>query len=137
MCAFTLLFSSLAYSKDDTYLCIAEESTGFYFENGKWGQAKFDVSEEKFLIRKIKTHEVGYVDKKNNYGIYPLGENYSVHVCEQNQRTKKMICNGITGKIFFSPTSGRFLKSYIFGYWEGIDNNTNTPHLMRGRCSKI
>lgn len=137
VCALTFLFSTSSYAKDDTYFCVAENSTGFFFKNGKWDRAFFDVSKEKYIIRKLKKGELFFGRKNYTYGVYPLGDDVSVHGCKLIQNATEMLCDGVVSKLFISLKAGRFLKTYNMGYWEGEDNNKNTPHIMIGRCSKI
>ncbi|SFL38498.1 hypothetical protein SAMN05216302_10744 [Nitrosomonas aestuarii] len=125
----------VAWGSEDeaAYLCVVEESTGFHFENGKWGRAHFNVSEEKFIIRKIKPDEL-YFNKDHPYGVYRLGKNSASLRCKAG---KNIVCDAGLGELLFSPESGRFIKTYPIGYWDGSDNNEDTPNISRGRCSKI
>lgn len=119
----------------DTWLCVSEDSTGFYFEKGKWGRAKFDVQEDKFIIRPIKESDGRYFkDKEHPYGVFNLGKNRPSKRCSNYEN---IICKVGLGELFFSPETGRFIKTYTAGYWDGQDNNDNTPNITRGRCSKI
>ena len=130
--------SMLSHSDDvhsDTWLCISEDSTGFYFEDGKWGQAKFDVSDDKFIVRPLKESDGRYFkDKEHTYGVFDLGRDHPSKRCKSNI---SIVCKVGLGELFFSPKSGRFIKTYPVGYWDGQNNNNNTPHITRGRCSKI
>lgn len=129
--------SSYGGESSNTYLCISEESTGFYYEKGQWGRASFNVKNDKFILREIKTGESGYLDKENSYGIFPIGEKQPELQCGISESEDNFVCQGLLGQLYFSPKSGRFIKTYITGYWDGIDSNENTPVITRGRCSKI
>ena len=134
----SLLFSfSLAVGAEDlSFLCIAEGASGFRFENGSWHSVAFDVSEAKYILKKVKESEFGFEDKENPYGLYDFGESSTITRCSQSESGDFMCLVG-TGDFFFSPSSGRFIKTYTLGYWDGVDSNDNTPHIERGRCSKI
>lgn len=121
-----------------SYLCVSEDSTGFYFENGKWDRTQFNTDDEKFIIRKMKPDEVFFKENENRYGVYDLGENIASRRCNApSEHTKDIICKAGIGELYFSPESGRFIKTYIAGYWDGSDDNDNTPNITRGRCSRI
>lgn len=134
---FTILFASgNAFSAENTsYLCVVDEITGFYFKNSKWGQASFNPNEEKFIIRKLNDFEKGLRDKKYTYGLVDLGRENAHGSCIK-YGADRIYCT-FMGELHFSIKSGRFIKTYTGGYWDGIDNNKNTPHIQRGRCSKI
>jgi len=134
---FLLLFTSVTNADESTYLCIAEESTGFYFENGSWGRAHFKVSDEKYIIRKMKEVELEFFGGKHPYGVYSLGGKYPEYRCSVTESSNNYICRDGVGDFLFSPKSGRFIKSYMAGYWDGEDKNEDTPSITRGRCSKI
>ena len=129
--------SSYGEQSSNTYLCISEESTGFYYEKGQWGHANFNVKNDKFILREIKVGELGYFGKENSYGIFPIGERHPELQCGISESENNFVCQGLLGQFYFSPKSGRFIKTYIAGYWDGKDNNENTPAITRGRCSKI
>lgn len=133
LCAVAISVSA----EDVTYICVSEEATGFYYENKSWGRAHFNVSEDKYILRKIKENELGYKDKKNPYGVFSLGGKNPEYRCFINEYSGDFVCRVGLGQFFFSPESGRFLKTYTAGYWDGADSNDNTPNITRGRCSKI
>lgn len=127
-----------AAANADPYLCVAEESTGFAYENEKWGRTYFDVSETKYIVRKIKKDE-GFYSDSNPYGVFELGSNFPDHRCfdPSGFEDKAIICRAGIGQFFFIPETGRYLRTYTAGYWDGKDDNDNTPLIERGRCSKI
>jgi hypothetical protein len=129
-------FSTLASENETvTYLCVSEESTGFFFKDGKWEQANFDVSEDKFIIRPIKKSDGFYFkDKENPYGVFELGNKRPSKRCKD---LGNIVCNVGIGELRFSPETGRFIKTYTAGYWDGIDGNEDTPNITRGRCSRV
>jgi len=132
-----LSFTVTALADEPTYLCVSEESTGFVFEKGSWRRANFNVADEKYIVRRIKEDEFGFKDKDNPYGVFALGENFPEFRCSISEDSKNYICRIGLGQFLFSPKSGRFIKTYTSGYWDGADNSDNTPHITRGRCSKI
>jgi hypothetical protein len=124
-------------TEEPTYLCVSEEAVGFYYDQKSWGRTHFKVTEDKYIIRKIKESDPGYKDRKNIFGVFPLGGTYPEYKCFINSNSNAYICNIGLGQFLFSPDSGRFISTYTKGYWEGEDNNDNNPVIRRGRCSKI
>ena len=47
-----LVFSVAAGAQADSYLCVADASTGFYFDKATkvWKQTSFNVSDRKFVV---------------------------------------------------------------------------------------
>lgn len=136
-----MTISSFCYAEptEDSFLCAADDAVGFKYENGSWEKASFDISEEKFIIRRINENEIGFKDKENPYAIYKLGKNTSTLRCPSPDKASgNFFCRlGNMGQLSFSPESGRFIKTYNFGYWQGSDDINDQPHIMKGRCSKI
>ena len=95
------------------------------------------MKNDKFILREIKTGELGYTEKESLYGIFLLGAKHPELWCSISKSGNNFVCQGLLGQLYFSPKSGRFIKTYIAGYWDGKDNNENTPAITRGRCSKI
>ncbi|WP_157953873.1 hypothetical protein [Microbulbifer sp. A4B17] len=88
-------------------------------------------------FEKSKKTEFWYKDKKHPYGVFELGAKSPVYRCLISEYANDFICHVGVGEFFFSPESGRFIKTYTAGYWNGENNNENTPNVTRGRCSKI
>lgn len=127
---------SIAESSDTepTYLCVAEESTGFIFDNGEWKRASFNINNHKYILRKLKKDEKPLMaDRPHSYGLYKLGSNKQRFSCFHNI---DFYCEGIAEEFYFSPESGKYLMSYMLGYWKD-EYGSNTPSISRGRCSKI
>lgn len=127
----------VSFAAENAYLCIPEESTGFYYDNGSWGRSKFNVSGKKYIIRKLKDGEMCISNPDAPYGVFDLGDNFAIMGCYSDKDFKGFHCVCSSGELFFSTESGRFIETYIRGYWDGKDNNNNTPTITRGRCSKF
>ena len=137
--AITLLLTlsataALSEGNTDSYLCSADEATGFFFENGKWGSSTFNVQEEKFIIRPLNETEKDRYSDEYSHGYATLGNSFVTSGC--SYAYGMFHCESLY-EIRFSPDTGRYLKSHLVGYWTGEDNNENTPYLERGRCSKV
>jgi len=124
----------------DQWLCVADKSTGFQFKDGKWGQVRFKIDESKFILRKFREDEDGF-GKSGPYGVMQLGSDYPLYKCSEltdwGDGMRFFYCDSVNGDFRFSTVSGRFIRSYMGGYWDGKDNNNDTPLIEIGRCSKI
>ena len=46
-------------------------------------------------------------------------------------------CNRFGGEWYMNLENERFMSTYTWGYVDGIDNNSNTPAIQIGTCSRI
>lgn len=116
----------------ESWLCAAEEVIGFIDGKEGWKQDSFDIKDERFLLRPLKKSDAGYVNKLQlTYGAFELGNKRSNYLCRELD--KDIICKAFVGEFNFSRESLRFLSSYMFGFWDGVD----TPLLIRGTCTSL
>lgn len=133
-----LLVASVARGEGSEFFCVAEEIVGFAYSPSKgWHSSNFNADEEKFVIRKLKENELGFNKQKERYGFFKLGDDSTLDFCEIEVDGGPISCNGFTGETIFAPSTGRFIRTNTFGYWLGGNETSDTPYIMRGRCSKI
>lgn len=138
----TLLLVALAASatrvEASEFFCVAEEIVGFAYSPGRgWHASNFNSDDEKFVIRKFQKGEMGYREGAETYGFFELGADSTIDFCEMQGEGGPISCNGLMGDTFFAPSTGRFIRTFTFGYWLGGNEGSDTPYIMRGRCSKI
>lgn len=136
------MLSNFVYAEDkDTndikLLCIADVSTGLVYKNNNWISSKIKHEGQRYIVKKLKKGEVGYKDDLKRYGLSDFGSAYPTSFCDNPAINDGfVICKGV-GEFMYSPVSKRFMFSYLHGYWEGNDNNKDTPHITIGKCSEI
>ncbi len=114
-----------------TWLCIADKSTGFTVENGTWVTARFNVADDKFLLKEdpetktFRWQEFG--DKYKGFPCKAFGDKDEPTLFE---------CSSLIHALINVKTL-RFMTWYPVGYVDGRDNNANTPYIAIGRCSKF
>ncbi len=134
----TVLFSMLVTAANaDPWLCVGKVSTGFTFQNDKWEQTKFNVENEKYILRKLKEGEHFFGAKAQTYGLFILGNDMSGLPCDDVSQPGMFTCLSSSSEFKFSTKSGRFLMTHTAGYWEGKDDADNPPFISIGRCSKL
>jgi hypothetical protein len=133
-----VIFSMLAtVASADPWLCITEQSTGFVFKNGKWEHGRFTVEDRKYILRKLTKSDF-YYRGDNKYGLFLLGTDLVGTPCGDPSISGNIFCEDFFGQFRFSTKSGRFLMTYMNGYWDSIaDDESHTPLISIGRCSKI
>jgi len=117
--------------EDPKWICIAEAATGFKYEGGKWVTVYFDVEPSRYLVSK----KPWLGDMR--YQVVRLGEKYG-SACQENGPNKEgwLQCRGLK-EFMINIKALRYLKSYLYGFADGTDNDENTPHIERGNCSPL
>lgn len=136
-----LALSIPAQASAESWLCIADMSTGFSADKTTkiWRQANFRVSDKRVIIKpsdnpswKYEVNEFGKQsdlpaawckDGPNDYGY--------------------LFCTSLFGEFKFNTINLRYLRTFLAGYVEITPSNTlikegeNDPGIEIGRCSKI
>lgn len=128
---------SLNVGATDSYLCVADLTTGFAFDSAKkqWGSAMFR-SEKKLVVAKAK-------QKPYAWEVKEVGDNRPGATCEQDfNEAGNLFCSGVFD-LRFNSRKLRFLYVYPIGYWSDDEKGgmsregANTPALAIGKCSVI
>jgi hypothetical protein len=133
-----VIFSMLAtVASADPWLCTTEQTTGFVFKNDNWEPGRFTVEDRKYILRKL-TEADFYYRGDNKYGLFLLGMDLVGTPCTNPSLSGNIFCEDFVGQFKFSTKSGRFLMTYMSGYWDSkSDAESHTPLISIGRCSKI
>ena len=118
---------ALIFAKDsNSYLCVAEKATGFSYSSGSksWTSTNFKVSETKYLLLKTS----------NKWEWRDFGSNFG-GLCEAADDGDFIKCNVLFGEHIMSRKNLRFMKSYMVGYVDGVNSDSNTPSIIIGKCS--
>ena len=49
----------------------------------------------------------------------------------------QFVCSSVVREYEFNLRANRFLVFYLLGYFDGRDNNENTPSVSGGMCTKV
>ena len=138
--AISLLFGFLlAFGANaaESYLCVAELTTGFTYDNGKkaWKSADFR-SEKKIAVTRARQKPYVWEAKE-------VGDSRPAAVCEQDfNEAGNLFCSGVFD-LRFNKRQLRFLYVYPIGYWSDDSSGApskegaNTPALAIGRCRAL
>lgn len=121
----------------EQYLCVAEHSTGFSYNKvtKEWENANFKA-DEKYVIAKAD-------GTKHAWQVTEIGKTSPSFRCESDfTEYGYLSCPGIGGDFNFNKKNGRFLFSYLIGYYtvipevnQGKDEGSDTPLIGIGKCS--
>lgn len=142
-----------------SYFCTADAAGGVSYNDGtkKWEGTIFRVEDRYILTVKLfgEVEQEYQTDKKTYFVTFSEHGNEAVGVLEgscytNNNKLREinplisyitengdLSCKLMGGDLDVNLVNGRFLKSYNWGYVDGVDNNSNTPHIEIGKCSRI
>ena len=132
-----LLLSLGAHAATESYLCVAELTTGFTYDGAKktWKSADFR-SDKKLAISRAKQKPYAWEAKE-------VGDSRPGAVCDKDfNEAGNLFCTGVFD-LRFNKRQLKFLYVYPIGYWSD-DNSTgisregaNTPALAIGKCKPV
>jgi hypothetical protein len=138
-----LLASLPALASAETYVCVVDQATGFYFNRAQktWQQTSFKVT-QKYLVKPNVDASIA-----GKWVVVEFGRSAPTAVCEYDfTSTGALRCNGLGGEFVMNRKNLRFLVSYLLGYWTdaipGEEAGTfvegeNTPLISLGKCSLL
>lgn len=136
--ALILLSALTTTANAESWLCVADQTTGFAFKDGKWISGEFDTSEAKHIIRPLQEGDFGYGQQDFTHGVFVPEKPGNIQWCRKADGEEFYLrCRGF-GELHYSNKTGRYLKTYPFGYVKGDDiGGADTPHIEIGRCSEL
>ena len=131
-----------SHSYADSYVCVAEKSTGFHYnqKTHQWDDARFRT-DTKYLIRKADQNDVW--EKNHNMAVVIFGKKKSEFRCQEGiNDVGLLLCYSLSGQFKFNNLSLRFLRSMTFGYYNNgygkfPDKLSASPFLEIGTCTKM
>lgn len=119
----------------ETYLCTADLSTGFRFDQGQWNIARFKTNSDRFIVYSIDSGQTKYEVKR-------VGSDKIQHKCERpwlsdRVHSHRIICGGQGIGFMLDLLTLRFQSIYGIGFIGGEDGPDDTPALTIGKCSTI
>tara|TARA_B110000503_G_C6787841_1_gene265979 strand:- start:35 stop:457 length:423 start_codon:yes stop_codon:yes gene_type:complete len=122
----------------DNWLCIGEQSTGFFLEGGAWEITGFNPG--KYLI-KPSDDVTKLMDNAAVYQVHSFGNETQSWICPDFIEGK-LVCYGFAarGDTFkYNRETGNFLTTTTMGYVETLKGKVSedTPLIEIGKCSKL
>jgi hypothetical protein len=117
---------------DRAYYCVVEASGGIHYNEAtkKWeGIGFYDPAGwfYKFVLR-VKVNEQVITYSATNISEQCISDGVSRDFIE---------CSAGWMEYTFNLSTNRFLAVYKLGYTNGVNNNSNTPFVSGGTCTKI
>lgn len=134
-----LVISAAVAQEDepDQYLCIADQATGFIYEDGRWHSANFDVGDNKYIVRRARESD-GILAEGKEWGYAAFGTENFVG-CDQvgPSFTCALFGEKLLGIFVVNLITLRYQKYYPFGYTNGRDSPDDTPYIEIGKCGPL
>lgn len=112
------------------YVCESEFLAGFYWSNGDWIGTQGTYNSEKFLVS-----ESDGVVIISAFGSKLAPPFFGPLACKSEPTA--ITCDTFYGQFRLSKLTRRYVESYVEGYWDGADNNANSPHVIIGSCAEM
>jgi hypothetical protein len=138
--------------KDASYFCVGEFAGGLWYNERtkKWEGATFKP-DAKFVMR---MKHLRSETRKDSRGKDEPAQVFDVTITPEGGRVAETClqpdgsvvfssdrmtfrCLGVRDEYKFNLENNRFLSFYLFGYFDGADNNKDTPVVTGGVCTKI
>jgi hypothetical protein len=133
-----VLFMLPGVSIADQWLCVAEDSNGFFYDESskKWARSGFYINDHKYIVKPSTG--------RYKYTITKLGNKFSTFACDAGFNDHGMLdCETSADSLYgvykffkMNHLTGRFTLYYMAGYLQG-DNNDDSPSVTIGKCSKF
>ena len=125
-----------------SWLCLAEQSTGFAFINGAWRATNFTPEKYILKVRKVtdiercleRNTELGKCPEFTGYVFTKFGEDDG-DICKNNN-SATIVCGSLFTYVVFYKATLRFMSIYKAGYVDG-DRPGNTPSITIGKCAPL
>jgi hypothetical protein len=129
----------------DSYLCIADLSTGFRFDSDtkRWVSTSFKPI-QKFIVSRRKADSPW--GKEYKWLVTQVGDTAPASLCNLDfDQSGNLICFGFT-EFRMNNKNLRFLSIYVMGYWmDNVDTpwgltrkeGDDAPAMSIGKCSPI
>jgi hypothetical protein len=123
----------------ESYVCVADHSTGFKWNGNSWEPARFSVDRKKYVVTDATddARAAGHT-----HIVKEISSNRIVHRCTRKtlpdgKPSLQMPCGGMGYGFVFNFETLRFDEIYTYGYVEADDSNDNTPQMTIGKCTKL
>ena len=107
-----------------TFLCVADQSTGFKWNGSEWQDARLH-SDEKYTV----------TWNGSRFVFTAAGEPNPEYECESTYL--HVVCENKSSRMSFNGETLRFAHYSTLGYTEGWDGDDLTPSVTFGRCTRL
>ncbi len=133
-----VVFSVGVAAQDTSYLCMADQATGFRFDKTtkKWSAATFDVSSDKYIVARSK-------DESYTWVVTKVGDDQPLFYCKDNIGADDQIldCNLFDPSFHFDVRTLRFtairVQGYIVPSGHGRNEGDAEPLMEIGTCAPL
>lgn len=122
-----------ALAESRNYFCVAEHSAGMTSDDGNWKSSRFNVSDQRYIIRPVSPNSG---DSTSTHAVYRMQGNVFMLYCQDTSADSGMLfsCGSRIWNFLVANGSLRFQSYYGFGY---LDDANDDPHLTIGTCSPL
>ena len=123
---FLLLYFATGLFAEQGLICMVDHIVGFQSsgDSGSWKAQSYKLDIKYVITKNSDTYDLKYFGKTQ-----PL--------CKSDKIADKtrIVFKCFHGHFLLNKDSGRFIKTYTYGYIEEINEGNQFPNLQIGRCS--
>src|SRR5262245_40293179 len=130
----TLVLATSYANAQDSYLCIADQTTGFIYDKNlkSWKQTTFKAGDRYLLTR---------ASKQGSWILKKFGEQHAMAECGQFNTAGNLLCGDGGADFRMNRDNLRFLYVFPHGYWFNknpkVDEDGDTPYIEIGKCGGL
>ena len=133
-----IVFSVGVGAVADSYLCMADQATGFRFDRATktWGSASFDVSSDKYIVARSK-------DESYTWAVTKAGDDQPLFYCKDDigADDQVLLCSVFDPSFHFDVRTLRFTAIRVHGYivpsGDGRSEGDAEPLIEIGKCAPL
>ena len=133
-----IVFNVAAVSQTDSFLCIADQSIGFVFDevSKTWFPTTFDVGDRKYNVARSK-------DERHKWAVQRVGMNRPLMYCNDDfgGDDRMLACDATDPSFYLDVKTLRFTSAKVHGYIlpSGKDYSEGdlAPYIEIGKCSPL
>ncbi len=128
-----IVFSVAAAAQADSYLCVADKSTGFQFNKSTktWESVNFNVDDSKYIVRPTTPDDKVLWPGRYAYGVWKLGENTPMILCKEGISKADWLSRGAEYQRFvLNARTNRYMHTYVGEYMVATFENVRDDHGM-------
>ena len=140
---FAWVFMYTTAISEERYLCVADKTTGFLYDETTKEWVSYDfITKYKYIISpNLEDKKLWLFGESQDFAfmVTEVGKDLPLTLCKSGANDVGILfCWAPHVEFNINIKSGRYLKTHSYGYYnqdESNDDNSSNPHMEIGKCS--